>query len=661
MITEIGHFALVTALVVALLQAAVPLFGAHFGNKRLMAFAGPCASIQAVLLIAAFLALMNAFVTSDFSVELVRQHSHSAKPMIYKITGVWANHEGSMLLWVLFLALYGGAVAWFGGGLPTSLYARVLGIQGLVGVGFIAFIIFTSNPFERVFPAPLDGNGLNPLLQDPALAAHPPMLYLGYVGFSIAFSFAIAALLEGKVDSAWARWVRPWTLAAWSTLTLGIALGSWWAYYELGWGGWWFWDPVENASLMPWLVGTALLHSVIVVERREALKAWTVLLAIVTFGFSLLGTFLVRSGILTSVHAFAVDPDRGLFILALLVAAIGGGLTLYAVRAARLRQVGHFAPVSREGALLLNNFFMSIAAVTVLLGTLYPLLVEAVGGERISVGPPYFAATFVPLMAPMLVAMGVGPMLAWKQGDLLAALRQLSVAFVIALVMAAVAWYVAAGEGPVLALVGIALAAWLVVAALSEWFARIGLFRRGPVTALRRAIGLPRAAHGMCLAHFGAGILVAGAVAATAWKQERIQMMGPGDIVEAGGYQVRLDAVKRSEGPNYLAERASMSVLEDGVVIAEMTPERRFFPVEQQMTTEAAIRSEIAGDLYAVIGEADANGTWVTRIYYEPLVGWIWFGAVLMAAGGALALTDRRQRVDRRRTVAAGAAVPSGA
>ena len=644
MTAELGHYALVLALIVALLQSVVPMVGAGRRDDRLMGFGGPCAMMQLTLVAAAFLALVNAYVTSDFSLRVVAENSHAAKPLLYKVTGTWGNHEGSMLLWSLILAAYGAAVAWFGDRLPATLRARVIAIQGMTGAGFLAFILFTSNPFERLDPAPIAGRGLNPVLQDLALAIHPPMLYLGYVGFSIAFAFAVAALIEGKVDAAWARWVRPWTLTAWSCLAVGIALGSWWAYYELGWGGWWFWDPVENASLMPWLLGTALVHCVVVVERRETLKAWTILLAILTFGLSLLGTFLVRSGVLTSVHAFAVDPGRGLFVLLLLAIAIGGGLTLYALRASSLRQGPTFALVSREGGLVLNNLLLSVACATVLLGTLYPLLAEAISNDRVSVGPPFYAATFVPLMIPMLVAMAVGPMLAWRKADLAAALGRLGVAFLASIAIVALGWYVAGG-GPLMALVGIGLAAWLVMGALTDFAERVALFRRPLGVSLRRAAGLPRSAYGSMLAHGGLGLLVAGAVAASAWKAESVQMMRPGETATVAGYTLRLEEVTREGGPNYVADVATMTVLRDGAEIAVMTPERRFYPVEGQSTTEAAIRGGVFGDLYAVVGEPDDSGAWVTRIYFEPLVGWIWVGALVMAAGGALSLSDRRARI----------------
>src|SRR5882762_1376749 len=502
MIVELGHYALVLALFMALLQASLPLIGAARGHLALMALADTTAVAQLVFVAFAFFALMHAYVTSDFSVLNVVQNSHSLKPLLYKVTGVWGNHEGSMVLWVLILSLYGAAVALFGGNLPPALRARVLAVQGMIGAAFLLFILLTSNPFIRVVPAPLDGNGLNPLLQDPGLAFHPPFLYLGYVGFSMAFSFAVAALIEGRVDAAWARWVRPWTLVAWCALTCGIAMGSWWAYYVLGWGGWWAWDPVENASFMPWLAGTALLHSAIVVEKRDALKSWTILLAIIAFSLSLIGTFLVRSGVLTSVHAFAVDPARGAFILALLIGAIGGSLTLYAVRAPALKLGGLFAPISREGALVLNNLLLATAAATVFLGTLYPLFLDAVGGGKVSVGAPFFAATFVPLMVPLLVTMVFGPLLAWKRGDLAGALGRLTLAFAAAALIALATLWLATG-GPVGAIFGTAL----------EYGERIKLFRAPLRDSWQRASALPRAAYGMTMAHLGVAVLVAGVTA----------------------------------------------------------------------------------------------------------------------------------------------------
>ena len=654
MIVEIGHYALILALILAAVQGTLPLVGAHRGDARWMALAAPAAQLQLVGVLVAFLALMHAYVSSDFSVLNVFQNSHSAKPLLYKISGVWGNHEGSMVLWVLILALFGAAVATFGTNLPPALRARVLAIQGLIGTGFLLFIVFTSNPFARVFAPPADGSDLNPLLQDPGLAFHPPFLYLGYVGFSMAFSFAVAALIEGRVDAAWARWVRPWTLAAWCGLTIGIAMGSWWAYYELGWGGWWYWDPVENASFMPWLAGTALLHSATVVEKRDALKSWTILLAIVTFSLSLIGTFLVRSGILVSVHTFANDPERGVFILMILVLVIGGSLVLYALRAPRLATGGIFAPVSREGGLILNNLLLTTATVTVFLGTLYPLILDAVGGGKISVGPPYFNATFVPIMTPVVVAMAIGPMLTWKRGDIPGALARLRAAFVAAAVVALATWYLFS-DGPVLAVLGMALAAWLVVGTLAELADRLKLFRTSLMDSLARARHLPRAAYGMSIAHAGLGILIAGVTASSAWQVESIQVMRPGDSVEVAGYTFNFEGVRGIQGPNYRADRAAFLVTRDGGTVAHLTPEKRFYPVTQSQTTEAGIHTTWLADLYAVVGEPDGNGGSSTRLYHNPLVPWIWVGAIVMALGGMVSLSDRRHRVGvpaRRRKIA---------
>jgi cytochrome c-type biogenesis protein CcmF len=643
-IPELGHFALILALVLAVVQASVPLYGAARRDGALMAVARPAAFGQLLFIGLAFLALMHAYLVSDFTVVTVVENSHSTKPLLYKITGLWGNHEGSMLLWVLMLAVFGAAVATFGGSLPPTLRARVLAVQAMIAVGFLTFSLFTSNPFARVFPPPLDGQGLNPLLQDPGLAFHPPMLYLGYVGFSTAFSFAIAALIEGRIDAAWARWVRPWTLAAWSFLTAGIALGSWWSYYELGWGGWWFWDPVENVSFMPWLIGTALLHSAIVVEKRDALKAWTVLLAILAFSFSLVGTFIVRSGLLTSVHAFAVDPARGIFILALLVVAIGGSLVLFAIRAPSLKGGGLFAPVSRESALLVNNLLLCTATVTVLLGTLYPLFLEALGGGRVSVGPPFFNATFVPVMIPLVVLMAAGPLLAWKRGDLAGVLGRLKVALAAAVVAVLVTLYIES-HGPVMAVLGMGLAAWLLVGTIVEWAERVRLFRASPGETWRRAIGLPRAAYGMTLAHMGFAIVVAGVTASSAWKMETVDSMQPGDTVELAGYQYRFDGVEQVRGPNYGATRGSFTVTRNGEPYATLQPERRLYDVQKRQTTEAAILTTGFADLYAVIGDGDGHGGYTVRLYYEPMVPWMWTGALIMMLGGLVSLSDRRLRI----------------
>ena len=645
MIAEIGHYALVLALGMALVQGTLPFWGAARRDPTLIGVAQPAAGAQFLFVTLAFAALMHGYVTSDFSIANVAENSHSTKPMLYKISGTWGNHEGSLVLWVWILSLFGCAVAMFGRNLPPSFRARVLGVQALIGVGFLAFVLFTSNPFLRLDPAPLDGRGLNPILQDPGLAFHPPMLYLGYVGLSTAYSFAVAALIEGRVDATWARWVRPWTLAAWIALTLGIALGSWWAYYELGWGGWWFWDPVENASFMPWLAATALLHSAIVVEKRDALKSWTILLAILAFSLSLLGTFLVRSGVLTSVHAFATDPTRGVFILALLVLAIGGSLLLYAWRAPALQGGGVFAPISREGGLLLNNLLLATAAATVLLGTLYPLILDTVGGPKISVGPPFFNATFVPLMVPLLVAVPIGSMLAWKRGDLAGVTSRLlgAVALTIA---AALGWLALHDFKASLALIGIVLGVWVIVGSLNELALRLGLGL--PLDAgrvLARTRGLPRSAWAMAAAHAGLGVLILGITVQSAGQVERILVMHPGETVDLVGYSVKLNGVGPVQGPNYTAQRATFEVTRDGSPVAVLFSERRFFPVEGMPTTEAGIDTNLWRDLYLVLGDAAEGGGFAVRLYYNPLVLWIWGGAGIMALAGLVSLSDRRLRV----------------
>ncbi|HWB45695.1 MAG TPA: heme lyase CcmF/NrfE family subunit [Hyphomicrobiaceae bacterium] len=660
MIVELGHFAVVLALTVALVQMALPLWGAQIGDRRLMGVAAPAALAQFALLAFAFLALVNAYVTSDFSVETVWANSHSTKPLIYKIAGVWGNHEGSMLLWVLILALFGAAVALFGTNLPASLRATTLSVQAGIAVAFLVFILFASNPFTRI-PPQIEGRGLNPILQDPALAFHPPFLYAGYVGLSMAFSFAIAALIEGRTDAAWARWVRPWTLAAWISLTLGIAMGSWWAYYELGWGGWWFWDPVENASFMPWLAATALLHSALVMEKREALKVWTILLAILAFSLSLVGTFLVRSGVLTSVHAFAVDPRRGIFILAILVLLIGGALALFAWRAPHLQRGGLFAPISREGSLVLNNVLLTVGCATVFIGTLYPLALEAVTGAKISVGPPYFDLTFVPLMVPLLLAVPFGPFLAWKRGDLLGAAQRLLAAAALAL-LALVAAAVIARRGPWLAPFGIALGVWMIAGAVSEWVARTRLSGSAFSDALRRARNLPRSAHGTTLAHAGLGLAVIGIVATTAWRSESVLAMQPGDKAAIAGYELTFRGAAPAQGPNYQAQVGLFAVTRGGAPVTELSPSKRLYDAPRQGTTEAAIDVSWRGDLYVVLGDELKDGGYVVRLYFNPLVRLIWLGALVMALGGALSLSDRRLRVGAPRLARRGQrAVPSPA
>jgi len=643
-IAESGHYALVLALGLALIQSIVPLIGARLRDPALMNVARSTALAQLLFVGASFVALVTLHVTSDFSVANVYENSHSMKPLIYKITGVWGNHEGSMLLWVLILALFGGLVAAFGNNLPLSLRAHVLAVQAWVASAFYLFILITSNPFLRIANPPIEGRDLNPVLQDVGLAVHPPMLYLGYVGFSISFSFAIAALIEGRIDAAWARWVRPWTLMAWIFLTLGIAMGSYWAYYELGWGGWWFWDPVENASLMPWLAGTALLHSALVMEKRDALKVWTILLSILTFSLSLLGTFLVRSGVLTSVHAFASDPTRGVFILLILCVFIGGSLSLYAARGSSLKQGGLFAPISREGALVLNNLFLTTACATVLVGTLYPLGLEILTGEKISVGAPFFNLTFGPLFVPLLIAVPFGPMLAWKRGDLLGAAQRLLAAGVAALLVLALVWAWMRG-GSAFAALAIALAVFVILGALTDLVERVGLFRIPFATALRRARGLPRSIWGTAFAHAGLGVALIGIVCETTWNSEYIGTMKPDAVAKVAGYELKLDGLFQRQGPNFREMIAQFDVSLDGQKLGVMTPSKRSFSTRGSSTTEAALLTRGASQLYISLGDITAEGGIAVRIYHKPLVLLIWWGPVLMAFGGMLSLSDRRLRV----------------
>ncbi len=658
MIAELGHFALVLAFAMALVQSTIPFWGARHGDARMIAVAPPAAITQFLLVGLAFAALVHAHVVSDFSLLNVVENSHSQKPLLYKITGVWGNHEGSMLLWVLILALFGALVAAFGRNLPDRLKALVLSVQAWIAAAFLLFILLTSNPFVRLNPAPIEGNDLNPVLQDFGLAVHPPFLYLGYVGCSISFAFAIAALIDGRIDAAWARWVRPWTLTAWGFLTLGIAMGSYWAYYELGWGGFWFWDPVENASFMPWLAATALLHSAVVMEKREALKIWTVLLAILAFSLSLLGTFLVRSGVLTSVHAFASDPTRGVFILAILCLFIGGGLTLFALRAGKLAPGGVFAPISREGALILNNLFLTVLAAVVLIGTLYPLALEALTGSRISVGAPFFNLIFIPLAVPLLVLVPFGPLLAWKRGDLRAATERLFLAFGAA-ILAAIVSALLAGMDHVLALFGVGLAFWLIVGALSELAFRVKLGTVPLGDSLRRLAGLPRSALGTTLAHAGLGISVLGLVAATTWASENILDMKPGDSVDVGSRTVTLDGFQERPGPNYDETLVRFTVRDGGTVVAVMEPSKRTFPVRQMQTTESAIDTFWLSQLYISLGDITPDSTVTVRIYWKPLVTLIWLGALVMALGGGLSLSDRRLRVGAPRPARRAVAAPA--
>ena len=661
MIPELGHLSVIFALALALAQAAIPQWGAHRRDLVLMKSGDAFALGQLAFIAIAFSTLVWSFLSSDFSVRIVAENSHTAKPTLYKFAGAWGNHEGSMLLWALILALFGSCVALFARDLPASLKARALGVQGMIGAAFLAFIELTSNPFDRLVPAPTEGADLNPLLQDPGLAFHPPFLYLGYVGFSMAFSFAVAGLLEGRVDAAWARWVRPWVLAAWCFLTIGITLGSWWAYYELGWGGWWFWDPVENASFMPWLVGTALLHSALVVERRQTLVNWTILLSIVTFSLSLIGTFLVRSGVLTSVHAFAVDPARGVFILAILMAASCGALAVYAWRAPSFAAGPTFSPVSREGALVLNNIFLVCAAATVFLGTFYPLIIDALGDDKISVGPPYYVMTFAPIMAPMLIAMSVGPLMKWRKDGLVFPLSRLRVALVAALVVGA---GVILATRAVLSAFGLALAAWLVGGALIAFLHRVRIGKIPLADSVRLARALPGAAYGLLVGHAAMGVCVAGIVAMSAFASEDIRTLERGQSLTLSGYEIALDDVVEVKGPNYDAERAIISVSKGGQRVTTLASERRFYPVRQQQTTEAGIKSGLFVNIYVALGEQNGNA-WVIRSYVHPMASMIWLGALGMAFAGFLSLSDRRFRLgararpQRAAPPAVGAAVPA--
>ena len=644
MIPELGHYALVLALALSLVQGVVPVIGARKRDAVLMRLANSTALMQFGFVALSFAALTICYVTSDFSVATVYENSHSMMPLVYKYTSVWGNHEGSMLLWVLILSLFGAAVAAFGANLPASLKALVLAVQSWIATAFYLFILLTSNPFLRLVPAPFEGRDLNPILQDMGLAVHPPLLYLGYVGFSIAFSFAIAALIEGRIDAAWARWVRPWTLAAWMCLTLGIAMGSYWAYYELGWGGFWFWDPVENASLMPWLAGTALLHSAVVMEKRNALKIWTILLAILTFSLSLVGTFLVRSGVLTSVHTFANDPARGVFILAILVLFIGGGLTLFAWRAPLLKQGGLFAPVSREGALIFNNLFLTTACLTVFVGTLYPLALEAVTGDKISVGAPFFNLTFAPLFIPLMFAMPFGPLLAWKRGDLPGVAQRLMAAFGVG-IMAVAATFAAAGGKAVLAPFGIGLAAYVMAGSVVDLAERVGLFRVPLRTVGMRAAGLPRSAWGTAVAHFGLAVSLTGIVCVSNWATERIVALKPAQTVELSGYELSFDGLVQHTGPNYREHAAKFTVREGETIIGVMQPSKRNFASRGSTTTEAALMTRGFSQLYLSLGDTESDGSVAIRLYYKPMVLLIWLGAVVMMLGGALSLSDRRLRV----------------
>jgi len=644
MMPELGHYALVLALALGLVQSVAPIVGACTQDATLIRLANSTALVQFAFVAVSFAALVICYVTSDFSVATVFENSHSMMPLIYKFTSVWGNHEGSMLLWVLILSLFGALVAGFGGNLPATLKAYVLATQSWIACAFYLFILLTSNPFLRLPQTPFEGRDLNPILQDIGLAIHPPLLYLGYVGFSIAFSFAIAALIEGRIDAAWARWVRPWTLAAWIFLTLGIAMGSYWAYYTLGWGGFWFWDPVENASLMPWLAGTALLHSAVVMEKRNALKIWTILLAILTFSLSLIGTFLVRSGVLTSVHAFATDPTRGVFILAILVLFIGGSLTLFASRASTLKQGGLFAPISREGALVLNNLFLTTACLTVFVGTLYPLALEAITGEKISVGAPFFNLTFGPLFVGLMLAMPFGPLLAWKRGDLLGVAQRLLSALAVGIVAVAVVFAVEGGQSA-LAPFGVGLALFVMAGALIDLVERTGLFRLPLVTVRARASGLPRSAWGTAIAHFGIAVSMLGIIFAATWGTELIVAVKPTQTISLSGHELTFEGLIQKPGPNYSAVVGKFTVRSGGAVIGVMEPSKRNFSARGMSTNEAALMTRGAGQLYLSLGDPSNDGSIAVRFYYKPMVMLIWLGAIVMMLGGVLSLSDRRLRV----------------
>ena len=652
MVPELGHFSLILALCLAVALGVVPLIGAFRGDARLLSAARPLAHGQFVFVVFAFACLVYSFISSDFSVQNVAANSNTKLPVYYRITASWGSHEGSLLLWVLMLAGWTFAVSIFSRNLPQEVIARVLAVMGLIMVGFLLFMLLTSNPFDRLLPAAIEGRDLNPLLQDPGMIYHPPMLYMGYVGFSVAFAFAVAALIGGKLDATWARWSRPWTTAAWCFLTIGIALGSAWAYYELGWGGWWFWDPVENASFMPWLAGTALLHSALVVERRNALVSWTILLGILTFSLSLVGTFLVRSGVLTSVHAFATDPTRGVFILALLVAATGGSLLLYTIRMPGLKYGAPFAPVSREGALTLNNMLLLVATGTVFLGTFYPLIVDLLTHDKISVGPPYFEITFVPIMIALLLAMAVGPLLKWKRSDLKEALAKLKPAAIAAGLMGLAVLALGYNRGAISMIgpgIGMGLAVWLVGGSLTALAYRLRLGSAPYETTIALARSTPLAFYGLIIAHAGMGMTVAGITGMTAWASEMVLTMKPGETFQHAGYDVKLRAVEVLAGANFEAQQGMFDVSVRGRPLTTLVAQRRFYPIREQFTTSAGIRTNLISNIYITLNEQTEKG-WQVRFYSHPFVPWIWLGTLTMALGGFVSLADRRLRVGSPQT-----------
>jgi cytochrome c-type biogenesis protein CcmF len=663
MIPELGHFALILALCMALVQALFPIVGVARGMPGWIAVARPVARAQLLCMLIAFACLTHAFIVNDFSVQYVARNSNTALPLMYRISAVWGAHEGSLLLWAVVLSVWTGAVTVFSRSVPENMVARVIGVMGFISVGFLLFMLFTSNPFERVFPVPAEGRDLNPLLQDPGLAIHPPMLYVGYVGFSVAFAFAIAAMLGGRLDAAWARWSRPWTNVAWVFLTAGIALGSWWAYYELGWGGWWFWDPVENASFMPWLVGTALMHSLAVTEKRSTFKAWTVLLAIFVFSLSLLGTFLVRSGVLTSVHAFATDPERGVFILIFLGVVVGSSLALYAWRAPHIRSTVHFELVSRETGLLLNNVLLIVVAASILLGTLYPLVIDALGIGKISVGPPYFNSVFIPLTIPMAVFVGIAALARWKQDSLKALLWRLRYALVASVVIGVAFPLVFMSHVLWQAILGMVLAAWVCLSTLQGIRERV-VNRPQPWRAL---LSLPRGFYGMSVAHLGIAVFIVGITLTSLYSEEKDVRLAPGESHELGGYRFRFEGVKRVSGPNYQADEGHLIVTRNDAPVASLAPQKRFYHTSPNPMTEAAIDAGLSRDLFVALGEPlGKEGAWSVRLYHKPYIRWIWLGAIFMSLGGLLAASDRRYRVAARRSreraaATDGAAAPEAA
>ncbi len=641
MIAELGHYALILALCMALVQSILPIAGAARGNAAWMAVARPAALAQFLTISIAFGALAWAFISNDFSVAYVARNSNLSLPLQYRISAVWGSHEGSLLLWVFILSIWGMAVAIFSRSLPRETAARVLGVMGLIGIGFLLFMLMTSNPFERLFPAPFDGRDLNPLLQDPGLVIHPPMLYMGYVGFSVAFAFAIAALLGGSLDATWARWSRPWTTVAWMFLTIGITLGSWWAYYELGWGGWWFWDPVENASFMPWLVGTALIHSLAVTEKRGAAKNWTLLLAIFAFSLSLLGTFLVRSGVLTSVHAFATDPERGIFILAFLGVVVGGSLMLYAWRAPAVKSAAHFAPLSRETLLLSNGLLFVVAAASVLLGTIYPLVMDAFNLGKISVGPPYFNAVFVPLMIPVVFLMAVGPLTRWKQQALGPLVKQLRFVMLASILLGGLMLVMVTDTRPVMVGVALALAFWVLIASFMEL--RRKLNNKADLWSGLKS--LRTSYYGMLVAHLGIAVTMVGIACTSYFSIEKDVRLAPGEVLTISGYGFSFHGVQDIQGPNYIARRGEIQVERNGKLVALLHPEKRVYQVQQNPMTEAGIDAGFFRDLYVALGEPLNDGAWSVRVYVKPFVRWIWLGGLIMAFGGFLAVIDRRYRM----------------